>query len=45
MQNMFAYANVLGYLGMYMLDCVELETISKGFKKLNLRFAQFSNFI
>ena len=40
---MFAYVNVLGYLGMDMLDCVELETISKRLKKLNLRFAQCPN--
>ena len=42
---MLAYANVLGYLRMYMLDCVDLETISKKFKKLNLRFAQSPNFV
>ena len=42
---MLAYANVLGYLGMYMLDSVELETISKKLKILNFRFAQCPNFI
>ena len=37
--------NELGHLGMYIHDCVKLETISKRFKKLNLRFAQCPNFI
>ena len=29
---------------MYMLDCVELEAISKRLKELNLRFAQYPNY-
>ena len=28
MWNMSAYANALGYLGMYMFNCVEIETMS-----------------
>ena len=41
---MLAYANVLGYLGMYMLGCAELATITKKLKKLNVRLAQRPNY-
>ena len=45
MQNMLANANVLEYLSIYMLDCVEIETISKRLKILNLKLAQCPNFV